>query len=136
MFSGGIHIFILTLEACPATYVCRGTFYGLKLHETKDKYVVGIFCKPFTPSSSFGFVLRDVILNHQYIHFPTTAGMPVIISEVFLLCEHRSFSLQGCYTIPLMSTACVCQMVYHWLPWCNAQIARTPIQLKASIKWK
>lgn len=44
--------------------------------------------------------------------------------------------LQCCCTIPLMSTACVCQMVYHWLPWCNAQIACTPIQLKASIKWK
>lgn len=44
--------------------------------------------------------------------------------------------LQCCCTIPLMLTACVCQMVYHWLPWCNAQIACTPIQLKASIKWK
>lgn len=94
----------------------------------KEKYdVLGIFHKHFSPSNSFGLMLCDFLLTHQTIHLPTTAR---------ILYEHRSFSLQCCYTVPLMSTACVCQMVYHWLPWCNAQIACTPIQLKASIKWK
>lgn len=137
IISGRIKVFILTLEARPATYVCVGTLYGLKLQGMKEKYdVLGILPKHFSPSYSFDFMLCDFILNHQTIHLAATARMPVIIIKVFLLYEHRSFSLQCCYTIPLMSTACVCQMVYHWLPWCNAQIACTPIQLKASIKWK
>lgn len=63
--------------------------------------------------------------------------MLLIITEVFLYFEQSSAHLQLSCTIPLMSTACVCQADDHWMP-CNAPVTTTctPIQLKASIKWK
>lgn len=62
--------------------------------------------------------------------------MLVIIIEVFLFYERSSVHPGALCTVPLMSAACVCQMAHHWLPCCNTQTSCTPIQLKASIKWK
>lgn len=138
------------LQMFLAIYAWIWTIYGLKVHGLKKSFsiifqsstgihfkmqkydVLGIPHKSFSPN----WVWLSMSQPPQSpLVFPVIK-MLVIIIEVFLPSKQRSVHLECCCTICLMSAACVCQMVYHGLPYCNAQTTCTPIQLKASIKWK
>lgn len=86
--------------------------------------------------NALALVEYDLVPNHQSPLVFIIIRMLAIIIEVFLHCEQRSVHLERCCTIPVMLTACLSDMVYHWLPCCNTQTTCTPIQLKASVKWK
>ena len=78
----------------------------------------------------------DLAPYHRSPLLFTIFKMLAIIIDVFLSYEQSPGYLECCCTIPLMSAARVSQMVYHWLPCCYAQTTCTPIQLKASMRWK
>lgn len=83
-------------------------------------------------SSKTAMVKCDLALYHfSALVFPIIKILAIII-EVFLSYEQSSVHLEHCCAISLMSAACVCQMISH----CLVVTTCTPIQLRASIKWK
>lgn len=68
-------------------------------------------------------VQYDLTPYHRLPLAFTIIKMLMIILEVFLPYEHSSVPVQLC-TLPLMSTAGACGMVYHWLPCCYAHTTK------------